>query len=124
MKKILSIFILFGFLFGFCAAPATAEELSCDDLAEVMEGMEMIAQALEKATDLSDEDSDQLGEVITALKVIARAEDSASLTRAVKEMDRIWNDDTVSWEDDLPNFRMANDSVIMNLERIIDRECE
>ncbi len=124
MKKIALLFVSLFFSSLLFTAPLAAEELSCEDLGEVMKGMEMIATALEGASDISDEDSDELGEVITALKIIALVEESSNLTRAVREMDRIWHDDTVSWEDDLPNFRMAMDSVIMNVERIIDRDCD
>jgi hypothetical protein len=101
-----------------------AAELDCEDLSEVMKGMEMIATFLHNSNDLSDEDSDKLGELIAALQVIAKTENYENLTHAVNEMDRIWHDDTTPWEDDLPNFRMAMDSVIMNVERLHDRDCK
>lgn len=54
MRKTVTTFIaLFGFVLLFSTPTQAVDRADCGGLADVMEGMELIAIALENATDLS-----------------------------------------------------------------------
>ncbi|MGN7613114.1 hypothetical protein ACQZV8_13635 [Magnetococcales bacterium HHB-1] len=130
MKNLFRFFFIFAVTAGLWVATPTAvladDDLpSCEELTEIIEGLDMAADYLSEQEGI-EEDSrvdKELGKLIAALQLIARIEDEDDLSVAVDTMDDIWNRE-VSWEEDFSPFKMALDSVIMNIERIHSRDCE
>ena len=121
MKKVKLIIVLLISLGFFGILPSFADDrLSCDDLADVADQLDIIADAFHKTDSISegDEVDRALGQVVDALITISRVENEPALTDAVNSLTSAYN--SMNSE----KFGLSLDSVITNLDRLNRRDCE
>lgn len=96
------------------------EQLSCDELGGVADGLDQIAVALQQTDTITegDEVDTALGEIIDALHLVAKSEQEDDLNHHVSELDQAWEDMNFN------NFTHALDNVIASLDRLYKRDCE
>ena len=124
MKKLIMMLVI---LLGFGFSNVIAEELSCDELKEVAEVLDDVADVLSEisASDIKgNQDFDQkLGKLLKLLEKIGEAEDSKELQDNTEEVHAQWDVDGEWTEDEWAEFKRTFDSVINSFERIHNREC-
>jgi|GEM_PF-2175350 len=126
MKKILLAFMLLGL---FLSSPVVAaEELSCEDLNDLSEVLDEVADVLNEAEvgDIrGDRDFDnKLGELIQALQMVARVEDNDRLSDNIDAMNDIWDTEGEWTREEWNDLRTALDGTINSFERIYYKDCE
>ena len=117
MKSLLRAFTLVGLL---CfSSLSMAEKWSCDELTELANDLDTIADAFDEAGTIREgDDIDQaLGDIVDAIVLIADIENQSALNRSVDNLIKAYND----MDSDM--FAMALDSVITNLDRLYRRDC-
>ncbi len=121
MKKLVYVLslVLFLSLGGFVTG-AWAEKPTCDDLTEMADALDEVAEAFEDAGNIREGDKVDraLGELVDALITISEMENEQSFSRAVDNLTRAYDDM------DADNFGMSLDSVITNMDRLYRRDCE
>jgi len=126
MKKI-TTFILMLVLYNPFFVMAE-EELSCEDLSELAEVLDEVADVLSE-TEVSDIRGDQsfdrqLGELIEALQTVAEIEENDGLSDNVDAMERVWDTEGEWTKSEWNELRRALDSVINSFGRIHYRDCK
>lgn len=117
MKSLFKIFTLVSLL---CFSHlALAEKWSCDELTELANDLDMIAEAFDEAGTIEegDEIDQALGEIVDAIILIAEIENESALNRSVDSLLSAYNDMNGEM------FALALDSVITNLDRLYRRDC-
>ena len=109
MIRAIKLFAACLLMTGLGTSNAFAEQLSCDDLADVGDAAELVRNALIEIETISegDEVDSALGELINDLKVIASYEGNAVLEEQIAIMDDGWE-------------QMDGDTLMSGLEGAID----
>jgi hypothetical protein len=127
MPKKLSMAFM-GLLLAFAPFATYSELLPCSDLKEIVEALDDLADIMEEVEpgDIpAESESDMsLGDLSSALKQIAKAEENDGLRDAANLMYSVWDTEGAWTEQQLSKFKMGLDSAVMNIERIHYNECE
>ena len=121
MKRKLTVFFSIFVLTLTClTAAAWAEKFSCDDLTGLANALDDIAVAFENAGTISEGDviDTALGEIVDAVIMVAEVENEGRLNTAVDRFVKGYNNM------DADMFSLGLDSVITNLDRLYNRDCQ
>ncbi|MCB1174152.1 MAG: hypothetical protein KDK39_11320 [Leptospiraceae bacterium] len=119
MKKTFALAVTLAMVFAFATnVPAEEEMLDCDELVELSEALDTISAAVDdaEAEDLNEIDSD-LGDVIKALRVVAKSEGNSSLTGALNRLEAAYKAKNQA------AFVKAIDGVTEAIDAIEDEDC-
>ena len=83
-----------GFVLALSAPMAAVadEKVSCDDLVEIANSLDEVADAMEKGIEIKEDSQEDKGlrEITDGLTMIAQSENNDNLLNAVKKMDQAW----------------------------------
>jgi len=93
---------------------------SCDDLADIADSLDDVAESLSKTGKIEKESKTDkmLGKLVDELEKIADIEQNEALDKGVDTLGKAW--DKMDWE----KFKLALDSVIANFDRIRRKDCK
>ncbi len=115
----LKLFYIFLLILGFAFIQPTYAELSCDELDEVSEVVDYVADEFDDMSSrrINDEVDDALLELTDALKEVALEEDDRRLTAWINDLE-------IAWEDmEKDDFVESLDDISERLDELYDRDC-
>lgn len=106
-------------LLCFAGVTAVQAKLSCEELDELATDLDDLAVALESVDSIGvdSELDDALGDVTTALHLVAKVEKDGQLSGWVADLDDAWED--MERED----FEVALDDITERLDELAERDC-
>lgn len=119
MHRKLPLFISVLFL-CFSVNSYALEKMSCDDLEELANDLDSLADAFyEASSQITEGDAvdSALGDVVDGLHIIAASEQEGDLFRYVNKLDRAWENM------DADNFADALEGTISSFDRLLQRDC-